>query len=58
MHSLGQIASIRVLVVTGANGFSAIPDDVMKQYELEQWARPLLAKTTDCPGLMFLPSDL
>jgi len=57
MHRLGQVASIGVSIVTGANDFFTVDDVLVQKYGLHQWARPLLARTSDCPGLIFTPAD-
>jgi adenine-specific DNA-methyltransferase len=57
MHLLGQVASIGVSIVTGANDFFTVDDALVQKYGLRHWARPLLAKTSDCPGLIFTKAD-
>jgi adenine-specific DNA-methyltransferase len=57
MHLVGEIACIGVSIVTGANDYFTIDDELLEKYELRPWAKPLLAKTNDSPGLLFLPSD-
>jgi adenine-specific DNA-methyltransferase len=57
MHRVGEIASIGVSIVTGANDYFTIDDALLEKYELHPWTKALLAKTNDSPGLLFLPSD-
>jgi adenine-specific DNA methylase len=54
---LTDIAKIEVSIVTGANPFFTIDDRVLEEYALQPWARPLLARTSDCPGLIFNQED-
>ena len=55
--SLGDVARLEVSTVTGANPFFTVNDDTLRQYDLSPWARPLLARTADCPGLVFTRAD-
>jgi adenine-specific DNA methylase len=52
-----DVAKIEVSIVTGANPFFTIDDRVLEEYALQPWARPLLARTSDCPGLIFNEED-
>ncbi len=54
---LADIAKIEVSIVTGANPFFTIDDATVEEFELRPWARPLLARTSDCPGLIFTQQD-
>ena len=54
---LKDIATLGVAIVTGANDFFTVDDATLKEYELERWARPLLARTSDSPGIVFETSD-
>lgn len=56
-HSLGEVARIGVSIVTGANSFFTIDDQTLKVFCLAKWARPLLSRTSDCPGLVFTNDD-
>lgn len=57
MHALGTIATIGVSIVTGANDFFTLDDDTLKSYDLERWAKPLLGRTIDSPGIVFTRQD-
>lgn len=56
-HSLGNIARLEVAIVTGANTFFTVPDTTVTEYGLRQWAIPLLARTSDAPGVVFTQAD-
>jgi len=58
MHRLGEVASIGVSIVTGANDFFTVSDDVLSQYDLKRWALPLLGRTAESSGIVFKQSDL
>jgi adenine-specific DNA methylase len=57
IHELGEVASIGVSIVTGANDFFTGDDALIQKYGLRPWAKPLLARTSDCPGLIFTAAD-
>ena len=52
-----DVAKIEVSIVTGANLFFTVDDSTVRQFGLEAWARALLARTVDCPGLVFSETD-
>ena len=54
---LGDIARLQVAVITGANSFFTVSSAVLGEYSLQDFARPLLARTEDSPGLVFTPAD-
>jgi adenine-specific DNA methylase len=54
---LKDLATIGVAIVTGANDFFTVDDATLAAYELERWAQPLLARTSDSPGIVFETSD-
>ena len=57
VHLLGEIARIEVSIVTGANPFFTVDDATLSEFGLEPWARPLLARTSDAPGIIFKRRD-
>jgi len=54
---LNSVARIGVAIVTGANDFFTVDDATIDAYKLQQWARPLLARTADSTGLVFYKRD-
>jgi adenine-specific DNA-methyltransferase len=57
VSGLKEVATLGVAIVTGANDFFTVDDATLAQYELAPWARPLLARTSDSPGILFETSD-
>jgi len=57
LYRLGDLTKIEVSIVTGANLFFTVDDDTLRRHRLEPWARPLVARTSDCPGLVFTEAD-
>lgn len=54
---LKKVASLSVAIVTGANDYFTVDDLTLAQFGLSDWALPLLARTSDSPGLIFTRSD-
>ncbi|MES9602310.1 N-6 DNA methylase [Actinomadura sp. NPDC000929] len=54
---LGGVAKFSVATVTGANDFFSVDETTIKNYELEAWARPLLPRIRNAPGLRFTADD-
>lgn len=54
---LNSVARIGVAIVTGANDFFTVDDATVEAYKLQRWARPLLARTADSPGICFYKRD-
>jgi len=48
-----EIADVDVGLVTGANSFFLVPDDVVKRYKLEQWSHPMFGRSEHCPGVIY-----
>lgn len=57
MSPLGEVASVVVSNVTGANGFFTVPTSVVDEFSLHEWALPLLSKPSHSPGLVFGEDD-
>lgn len=48
-----DVADVDVGIVTGANKFFLVPDEVVRQYELAQWAHPMFGRSEHCPGIVY-----
>lgn len=46
-------AKVDVGIVTGANSFFLVTDDVVRQYGLEKWAHPMFGRSDHCPGVIY-----
>ena len=53
VHRFGEVASVDVGIVTGANKFFLVTDDVVKKYGLERWAHPMFGRSEQCPGIIY-----
>ncbi|MCK4375509.1 MAG: SAM-dependent methyltransferase, partial [Candidatus Brocadiae bacterium] len=57
VYPLGEVATIEVSIVTGANAFFTVTSQTLDEYELHDWARPLLARTAESCGIVFTKKD-
>lgn len=53
VHRFEDIAMVDVGIVTGANKFFLVPDDVVKSYKLGEWAHPMFGRSEHCPGIIY-----
>lgn len=53
VYFFDDIAEVAVGIVTGANKFFLVPDDVVQQYSLQNWAYPMFGKSEHVPGVIF-----
>ena len=48
-----KAAKVDVGIVTGANKFFLVTDDVVKRHGLEKWAHPMFGRSDHCPGVIY-----
>ncbi len=48
-----SVASVDVGIVTGANKFFLVTDEVVQEYRLDQWAHPMFGRSEHCPGVIY-----
>lgn len=53
VHKFDQIADVDVGIVTGANKYFLVTDDVVNRYNLHKWARPMFGRSEHCPGVIY-----
>jgi adenine-specific DNA methylase len=53
VYRFKDIAKVDVGIVTGANKFFLVPDDVVKRYKLKKWAYPMFGRSEHCPGIIY-----
>lgn len=54
---LGVLARVQVSVVTGANAFFTVPTATVKDFSLDAWSLPLLARSEDAVGVIYGKED-
>lgn len=52
-----DIASVDVGIVTGANKFFLVPDQVVRDFSLQRWAHPMFGRSDHVRGLIFSEDD-
>jgi adenine-specific DNA-methyltransferase len=53
----GDLASVDVGIVTGANDFFLVPDSVVEEFALHQWAHPMFGRSAHAQGLIYSLED-
>jgi adenine-specific DNA-methyltransferase len=53
VFSFGEIADVAVGIVTGANKFFLVPNDVVEKYDLGSWAYPMFGRSEHVPGVVY-----
>ncbi len=53
VYLFDQIANVAVGIVTGANKFFLVPDDVVTKFGLNNWAYPMFGRSEHVPGVIF-----
>jgi adenine-specific DNA methylase len=46
-------AKVDVGIVTGANKFFLVTDDVVQRHGLQKWAHPMFGRSDHCPGVIY-----
>lgn len=53
VHQFSDVADVDVGIVTGANKFFLVTDDVVTENGLERWAHPMFGRSEHCPGVIY-----
>ncbi len=53
VHRFNEVAQVDVGIVTGANKFFLVTDDVVSRYNLSRWAHPMFGRSEHCPGVVY-----
>jgi adenine-specific DNA methylase len=53
VHRFEDVAHVDVGIVTGANKFFLVNDEVVHQYRLAPWAHPMFGRSEHCPGIIY-----
>lgn len=53
VHRFSDVADVKVGIVTGANKFFLVADDVVAEHGLERWAHPMFGRSEHCPGIIY-----
>ena len=53
VHTFDDIAEVDVGIVTGANKYFLVTDEVVERYHLDRWAHPMFGRSEHCPGVVY-----
>lgn len=53
VHIFKDIADVDVGIVTGANKYFLVHDDVVHKHGLKKWAHPMFGRSEHCPGVIY-----
>ena len=53
VHRFDQIAEVDVGIVTGANKFFLVPDEIVERFGLQAFAHPMFGRSEHCPGVIY-----
>ncbi|WP_374834718.1 N-6 DNA methylase [Paenochrobactrum pullorum] len=57
VHKFNDIANVDVGIVTGANQFFLVENEIVEKYELESYAHPMFGRSQHCPGILYNKSQ-
>lgn len=58
VYRFDEVATVDVGVVTGANKFFLVPDEVVERYGLSEYAQPMFGRSSHVQGVVFTKEDL
>ncbi|MGA3264858.1 MAG: N-6 DNA methylase, partial [Terracidiphilus sp.] len=53
VHRFNEIAEVDVGIVTGANKFFLVPDEIVQRFKLQAFAHPMFGRSEHCPGVIY-----
>lgn len=53
IHRFDTIAKVDVGIVTGANKFFLVSDEIIENFKLKKWAHPMFGRSEHCPGVIY-----
>lgn len=53
IYRFDDVADVAVGIVTGANKFFLVTDDIVEQYSLHKWAHPMFGRSEHVPGVIY-----
>lgn len=52
-HRFKDVATVDVGIVTGANSFFLVTNEVVERHGLSEWAHPMFGRSDHCPGVIY-----
>lgn len=53
LHKFKDIADVDVGIVTGANQYFLVSDEIVEEYDLYKWAHPMFGRSQQSPGVIY-----
>lgn len=53
VYKFADIAKVDVGIVTGANKFFLVDDEIVRRHSLQKWAHPMFGRSEHCPGVIY-----
>jgi adenine-specific DNA methylase len=53
VHRFDDVAQVDAGIVTGANKYFLVTDEVVRRFHLERWAHPMFGRSEHCPGIIY-----
>jgi adenine-specific DNA-methyltransferase len=53
IYAFDDVANVDVGIVTGANKFFLVPDEIVTRYGLKDFAFPMFGRSEHCPGVIY-----
>jgi len=53
VYRFEEVAEVAVGIVTGANDFFLVPNEITEQYELGKWTYPMFGRSEHVPGIVY-----
>lgn len=53
VHVFDSIAEVDVGIVTGANKFFLVNDQIVEEFKLQKWAHPMFGRSQHCGGVIY-----
>ena len=53
IYRFEDVAGVAVGIVTGANKFFLVPDSIVNEFGLEEWAYPMFGRSEHVPGVIY-----
>ena len=50
VHRFEDVAEVDVGIVTGANKYFLVTDEIVERHNLDRWAHPMFGRSEHCPG--------
>jgi adenine-specific DNA-methyltransferase len=53
VHIFDEIAEVDVGIVTGANKYFLVTNEIVERHKLSKWAHPMFGRSEHCPGIIY-----